>query len=118
MVGEALISKKGKKTRRWKTRSKAKGLVPASKLVVKSQVVGKEQRKEIPKASKAEDPCHYYHEKGHSKSNYPKGIDVGPIRRGTEGTGWKGGGDMALRGWCGEGRGAQGMGNEGAVLDG
>ncbi|KAL0325348.1 UNVERIFIED_CONTAM: hypothetical protein Sradi_5104100 [Sesamum radiatum] len=73
MLGEASTSKKGKKAQRWKTkRSNAKGPVPASKSIVKAPTVGKGKRKEVPKASKAEDAYHYCHEKRHWKRNYPK----------------------------------------------
>ncbi|KAL0444187.1 UNVERIFIED_CONTAM: hypothetical protein Slati_2141400 [Sesamum latifolium] len=73
MLGEASTSNKGKKAQRWKKKkSKAKCPISASKLVVKVPAVGKGKRKEVPKASKTEDACHYCHEKGHWKLNYPK----------------------------------------------
>ncbi|XP_011090542.1 uncharacterized protein LOC105171205 [Sesamum indicum] len=73
MLGDALTSKKVKKARRWKKKkSKAKGPAPARKTVVKGQTFGKGKRKEVLKANKAEDDCHYCYEKGHWKRNYPK----------------------------------------------
>ncbi|KAL0445541.1 UNVERIFIED_CONTAM: hypothetical protein Slati_1682000 [Sesamum latifolium] len=73
MLGEASTFKKGKKVRCWKKKkSNAKGPTPASKPVVKALPVGKGKRKEVPKASKAEDACHYCHEKGHWERNCPK----------------------------------------------
>ncbi|KAL0434998.1 UNVERIFIED_CONTAM: hypothetical protein Sradi_0207700 [Sesamum radiatum] len=73
ILGEASASKKDKNAQRWKKKkSKTKGLVPANKLIVKASIVGKEKMKEVPKSSKAEDDCHYCHEKGHWKRNYPK----------------------------------------------
>ncbi|KAL0386353.1 UNVERIFIED_CONTAM: hypothetical protein Slati_4606400 [Sesamum latifolium] len=66
MLGEASTSKKGKKARCWKKKKRnAKGLVLASKPVVKAPSVCIGKRKEVPKASKALDACHYCHEKGH-----------------------------------------------------
>ncbi|KAL0451580.1 UNVERIFIED_CONTAM: hypothetical protein Slati_1136100 [Sesamum latifolium] len=55
-----------------KKKSNAKGPIPVSKPVVKAPAIGKGKRKKVPTASKAEDACHYCHEKGHQKRNCPK----------------------------------------------
>ncbi|KAL0322160.1 UNVERIFIED_CONTAM: hypothetical protein Scaly_2512400 [Sesamum calycinum] len=73
MLEEASTSKMGKKALHWKKKkSKAKGPALASRTVVKGPTIGKGMRKEVPKASKAEDACPYCHEKGHWKRNYHK----------------------------------------------
>ncbi|KAL0445262.1 UNVERIFIED_CONTAM: hypothetical protein Slati_2248900 [Sesamum latifolium] len=80
MFGVASTSTKGKKARRWKKKkSKAKDPLPASKLDFKAPAVRKGIRKEVPKASKAEDACHYYYEKGHWKRNCPKSLPLAKV---------------------------------------
>ncbi|KAK4394264.1 hypothetical protein Sango_1897200 [Sesamum angolense] len=77
MLGEASTSKKGKRARRWKKKkSKTKCPTLASKPVVKGPAVDKGKRNEVPEASKAEDICHYCHEKGHWKRNCPKSLHM------------------------------------------
>ncbi|KAL0344219.1 UNVERIFIED_CONTAM: hypothetical protein Sangu_1309300 [Sesamum angustifolium] len=80
MLGEASTSKKGKRARRWKKKkSKTKCPTPESKPVVKGPAVDKGKRNEVPKASKAEDVCHYCHEKGHWKRNCPKSLHMSKV---------------------------------------